>query len=1186
MIEQKTPPQENEQISAKPKGYGWLRVMRRMLVALFILAVLAVGVLWGAVAFLTSDRITPIVNTYASRYLNADIEARRVELSFWKSFPLLNLEIDSITVVSRAFNSLDSTRRAALPADADSLLTLRSFSGGINLVALASGKIDIHDVELADMAVNLVIADSASANFNIVPASSDSASSSSALPEIAINRFVLSGVSPVTFRSLPDSTDVRLTIDETSLHSAEQPLYSLRFDASGNGRFANTLNLDSLSFAANGGISWSPEQPGCVGLEDFDISAGGIGARINADLDLSDLPIVNRLDIEGDNLRISDLLNLASRLEGTKLPAISTDMKFGFKARLLKPFNAADTLLPSVEAELKVEEGSLTYERLHLRRLALDAKATLPDGDINKAVVELNRLMAIGSGVGFELKATARAAGNIKDPSIKGHFKGGIGSANLPRQLLDRLPFSVSGKLIGSTDFSFKPSMFSPKGFHRLVVRGDLRLSDFMLAMRDSSMEMNVSRASLDFNSRSRFVSGERMSDSLLAVGFSIDTASFASGGVRFKGVGLSASAGCRNMGGRAISDSTLIVPMGARVTGHRLSLNSDSDSSAIHMRDLNIGLIVTRYADNMRQPLVQVTAGSKTMLYSDRLNRMMLRGAEISMKLHPRSRPRLSRRATAVFDSLNSVYPNLSVDSLYNMTQRIMAARRKASGQPRVRRDSASIAQSRSAREADIDFGVDRSIKSWLRLWNASGSIRASRGRAFTPYFPLRNRLDSLDISFNTDTVAIRHARYSSGHSSVKIDGYIGNITSALTSRRGNPIDLRLNLSADTLDINAFAEAAFAGSAFAARTDSTTTIAAVAVDSDDEEAIQKSVEDAATEGKAAFVVPSNIRGNLSLTARTALYSDIVMKRLVGSIEIGGGAIHLSRLSAATDMGSINLSALYTAPSLRNIDFAGGMLIRNLDLKKFLRMIPEVDSLLPLLNHIEGSITADLALTTELDSMMDMRFNTLKAAMKLEGDSLVLLDNETFSTLSKWLMFKSKNRNLIDHMSVEMVVDSSYLQTLPFVFDFDRYRLGVWGGNDLDMNFDYHVAVLKSPMPFKFGVNIKGSGSDFKVRLGRANFNPDKIVHSQRIADTTRVNLINEIKKVFDFGVRNGRSSGRVSLPTPATSVTRPADLSVGGSVSHADSVMLMQQGVLEMTKEVADSITASAQPQKRRKKK
>ena len=40
----------------------------------------------------------------------------------------------------------------------------------------------------------------------------------------------------------------------------------------------------------------------------------------------------------------------------------------------------------------------------------------------------------------------------------------------------------------------------------------------------------------------------------------------------------------------------------------------------------------------------------------------------------------------------------------------------------------------------------------------------------------------------------------------------------------------------------------------------------------------------------------------------------------------------------------------------------------------------------------------------------------------------------------------------------------------------------------MDMSFDYHIDVLKSPIPFNFGLNINGMIGDFKYKLGKTKY--------------------------------------------------------------------------------------------------
>ena len=151
-------------------------------------------------------------------------------------------------------------------------------------------------------------------------------------------------------------------------------------------------------------------------------------------------------------------------------------------------------------------------------------------------------------------------------------------------------------------------------------------------------------------------------------------------------------------------------------------------------------------------------------------------------------------------------------------------------------------------------------------------------------------------------------------------------------------------------------------------------------------------------------------------------------------------------------------------------------------------------------------------------------------------------------------------------MTVEMIVQDNQLQIFPFLFDIDRYRLGVMGTNDLAMNLNYHISVLKSPLPFKFGINIKGNVDDMKIRLGGAKFKENAKMATVSIADTTRINLINEIENVFR---RSAHSPIRLN-----TKKNVDTQMNAEDKISHEDSLLMIKQGYIEAPA-IPDTINA-----------
>ena len=143
-------------------------------------------------------------------------------------------------------------------------------------------------------------------------------------------------------------------------------------------------------------------------------------------------------------------------------------------------------------------------------------------------------------------------------------------------------------------------------------------------------------------------------------------------------------------------------------------------------------------------------------------------------------------------------------------------------------------------------------------------------------------------------------------------------------------------------------------------------------------------------------------------------------------------------------------------------------------------------------------------------------------------------------------------------MGVDLMVKDNKMEMFPFTFDIDRYRLGVFGSNDLNLNFNYHIAVLKSPLPFRFGINVKGNPDDYKVRFGGSKYKEGMAAESIGLVDTMRVNLISQIQNVFKRGVSSSgfaklehthKGAGYIDLETE--------------TLSREDSLALMREGLI-----------------------
>ncbi|MDE5658424.1 MAG: hypothetical protein K2I25_05230, partial [Muribaculaceae bacterium] len=354
----------------------WLRILRGTGWTLLSLAVAVVIICSAVVWVLSPEQLTPIIERVASRSIDADVRMRRAELTFWSSFPKIKIEIDGLNIVSRSLSGLPEEQRAMLPADADSLMSVGHFSGGVNLVNALAGKISVYDVELERPRINLIQVNDTVSNFNIFP-SSPSDTTSSTLPEITINHFAITDALPMRYRSLPDSVDVTVNLSTISLDSDGAPEYRLEMDTRIETPLLHDVSYETARFSLDGSINWSAKTPSQFNIDNLRFRLeDDIDLTLSTSVDVSDNLRIDRFEMALSNLRPADLTNHLplSMREGFK--SLDTDMAVNVSAKLTRPYVITDSItLPWVEATVNIPDCRFSFQTIDFRHLSADIKA-------------------------------------------------------------------------------------------------------------------------------------------------------------------------------------------------------------------------------------------------------------------------------------------------------------------------------------------------------------------------------------------------------------------------------------------------------------------------------------------------------------------------------------------------------------------------------------------------------------------------------------------------------------------------------------------------------------------------------------------------------------------------------------------------------------------------------------------
>ena len=374
--------------------------------------------------------------------------------------------------------------------------------------------------------------------------------------------------------------------------------------------------------------------------------------------------------------------------------------------------------------------------------------------------------------------------------------------------------------------------------------------------------------------------------------------------------------------------------------------------------------------------------------------------------------------------------------------------------------------------------------------LWMPKGIVGFNRLRFRTPEFGLPIRMSKTAVTVDGPKITLKNASVRIGRSNMTATGDMMGVYRAMT--KGEKLTAHLSLTSDLIDCNQL-------------------INSLSFPEDTTEVLTDSVP---SEMKL-FVIPRNIDFELQTDLKKVVFEKMLFENVHGAVDIKNQAIHLEDLSMRALDADMKAVMVYKAGSPRG-GYAGfDFKIRNINIAKLVDFVPALDTIVPMLRSFKGRVMFDVAADARLDSAMNIRIPTLRSAIHIKGDSLVLMDGETFAEISKMLMFKNKKENVFDSISVNVTVHDGNVTVYPFLVEIDRYKAAVGGEQGLDMNFNYHISILKSPLPFKAGVNISGNLDKMKFRIGKAKYKDAVTPAAVHRVDSTRMNMGNEIVNRF-----------------------------------------------------------------------
>ncbi|OUN70235.1 AsmA-like C-terminal region-containing protein [Barnesiella sp. An55] len=966
-------------------------------ISLGSIIVLLIAAIAIAINFVfTPEKLTPVVLKVANQNLNAKLDMKSVELTFFSTFPRFGVKLTDGTLVSKSI-------RDSLWQRTDSLLSFKRAIVVVNVVDyLQNKKISLNRLRLDSINVYAFKNKEGVANWDIVKpdtvAETDTTSTGPIASEIDIRRIVVRHAT-VTYDDRETRVFANLWDSNLKLKAHWQRGHSML----------------ALDFKNKNVLFW----------QDGELLAHHIATQLKTDVELD--RATRTIDLRNALLDVNGVeLDIKGTLRGdTVAKALGIDLQYGLHAPsletvmrmipesvvkkeevsaqgdvtlngIVKGLYGKDKL-PMVTLKVVIDKASAKYA--HLPYGIDEFKADF-FGQIDMTKQQpsyLDLKIFHFKGAHTNILADAKVTDLLGDPDITLNTKSVIDLTALAKTFPLQDGVSIEGNVDADLRVRCRLSSIKKKDLGRIKALGKIKMAQ--LALRDTNKNFEfTSDASLRF-----------FGNDVLGAQAQIQNIVLHSRQVNSTIENLSASIKTTNP-----QDTTRIADVQCKVNVQKLKASMPADS---------------------------------LLLFCGK--------ADATVNLQP-----MENKPTKP-----QVRFNLKADTLFCKL-----------GENRLGMDKAGI----KLRARQIKDSI----------WIPQGTVGFNRLFVRTPMSSLPIRFQKTAVSVGNRTITLHNATMRIGRSDLTASGSIHNLYGAL--KRNKMLKATLNLSSRNLNCNQLLRSiTFPEDTVQIETDTTSTPLQL------------------------FVIPKNIDFELQTNLRRVRYGKMTFRNVHGAVDVRNQAIHLKELSMEGLGATMNTTLIYQARNAK-AGYAGfDFKLHNINIGKLVDFIPSLDTIVPMLRSFQGTVEFNVSAESALDSCLNIKIPSLRSAIHVEGDSLVLLDGETFAEISKKFLFKNKERNLIDSIAVNISVADGNVTVYPFVVEMDRYRAAVGGTQDLDMNFNYHISILKSPIPFKLGLNISGNLDKMKFGMGKAKYKDAVTPVEIHKVDSTIVNMGEQIVRDF-----------------------------------------------------------------------
>lgn len=286
----------------------------------------------------------------------------------------------------------------------------------------------------------------------------------------------------------------------------------------------------------------------------------------------------------------------------------------------------------------------------------------------------------------------------------------------------------------------------------------------------------------------------------------------------------------------------------------------------------------------------------------------------------------------------------------------------------------------------------------------------------------------------------------------------------------------------------------------------------------------QQRVEDNVPKEANPFIVPKDVdvKFNTHINRCVAFGNDL--NDLAGTVTVNDGTAILEQVGFTCKAARMELTGVYRSPRVNNLFVGLDFHLLDIQIEELLDMIPTIDTLVPMLSAFQGKANFHLAAECNLNAFYKPKMSTLIGAAAISGQDLVIMDNASLAQIAKLLQFKNwreKDNNIgVDSISVEAQVFRKEIIVYPFLLNLHNYQLCIGGRHTLSNDCNYHLELLKCPLPARLSVDVNGNLKKPNISLGKIQYADLYEPEKQSYLESRTLEVKRLVRKHLEANVR------------------------------------------------------------------